>query len=125
GNSGNPHFPGGRGRSLKRNRRRVEKLKPISYGTTPFSEEVCSPSKSVDIFFAGDVVSSSTLRVAGLTELRTLEKDGYVVDIPSKRLARSEFLQRMSAAWLAWSPAGVARECRPAYEVPLGGSVPM
>jgi len=124
-NSGHPHFPGRRWRSLERNRRRVEKLKPISYGAMPFSEEVCSPSKNVDIFFAGDVASSSTLRVAGLKELRALEKDGYVVDIPSKRLTRSEFVHRMSAAWLAWSPAGLGWDCSRHYEAPLSGSVPM
>jgi hypothetical protein len=120
-----PNFPGTRWRSRERNRRRVEKLTPISYGTFAFAEEFSSPVKQADIFFSGSVAANSTVRVAGLVELRALAQDGYIVDMPSEPLARPDFLRRMSQAWLAWSPGGLGWDCGRHYEAALVGCVPL
>jgi len=127
-----PSFPGRRWRSKARRIALVEKLKPLSYGmpavgfgefTLPTSAP--SPEKKTDIFFAGSILGNSTVRTAGLPELRQLERDGYVIDIPNERLPPREFFERMSAAWLAWSPAGLGWDCSRHYEAPLVGTVPL
>jgi hypothetical protein len=120
-----PNFPGQRARRNKRSLRRVEKLRPISYGTDPFPEEFHPTEKRTDIFFAGSLAANSTVRVAGLSELKALASKGYVVDIPDEPLARPDYLRRMSAAWLAWSPAGLGWDCGRHYEAALAGSVPL
>ena len=126
-NSWHAKFPGRNRRSRKANRRRIEKLKPISLGMLPNHEIVATVSaeKKADIFFVGDVIANSTVRAAGLKELQALAREGYVIDIPTERVARPEFLQRMSAAWLAWSPGGLGWDCSRHYEAPLVGSVPL
>ena len=106
----------------------VEKLKPISYGTKDLGDprRTVPAEKTVDIFFAGAIESNSTARACGIAELRALEREGYVVDIPAARLPPREFLQRMAAAWLAWSPQGLGyQECARHYEAPLVNTVPM
>jgi hypothetical protein len=125
-----PNFPGRAWRSSAGHIEMVEKLRPISYGPTAlyfglFSmpQQPPSPQKSSDIFFAGTVTGNSTVRLDGLLELRALRDEGYVVDIPDKRLAPDEFFRRMSAAWLAWSPSGLGWECSRHYEAALVGSV--
>jgi hypothetical protein len=127
--AGYPNFPGRRSRTIARNCRRVQKLRPISYGffdgPSPPPAELASPAKNVDIFFAGNVAANSTIRVAGLKELLALQKEGFIIDIPPVQLPRPEFLQRMSAAWLAWSPAGLGWDCQRHYEAALVGSVPL
>jgi Glycosyl transferases group 1 len=123
--SGYPNFPGRRWRSDEQNRRRVAKLKPISLGHMAPAEVTAAPEKSVDVFFAGETDANSTIRAAGIAELRALEKQGYAVDIAAERLDRPEYLRRMSAAWLAWSPAGLGWDCYRHYEAPLAGSVPL
>jgi Glycosyl transferases group 1 len=120
-----PNFPGRRWRSNERNRKRVGKLKPISLGSHPISQEISSPAKSTDIFFAGAVSSNNWARPAGLNELRALAAEGYVVDIATERLTRQDFLSRTSAAWLAWSPPGLGWDCTRHYEAPVVGSVPL
>ncbi len=124
-NASYPNFPGRRSRRNKRNRRRVKKLKPISYGTDPFPEEILPAAKKTDIFFAGSIAANSTVRAVGLKELEALAREGYVVDLPTEPLARPDYLRRMSAAWLAWSPAGLGWDCGRHYEAPLVGSVPL
>jgi len=123
--SGYPNFPGRRWRSDERNRRRVAKLKPISLGYMASAEEMAAPEKAADIFFAGDTDANSTVRAAGIEELRQLEAQGYAVDIATGRLDRPDYLRRMAAAWLAWSPAGLGWDCYRHYEAPLAGSLPL
>jgi len=123
--SGYPNFPGRRWRSKTRYQRRIDKLKPISLGTWPLPRIPLSAEKRVDIFFAGGIEFNSTVRVAGMKELQTLAAEGYVVDTPSERLDRAAYLQRMSAAWLAWSPGGLGWDCARHYEAPLVGTVPL
>ena len=123
--SGYPNFPGRRWRSSERNRKRVEKLKPISLGVMPPVTEITSPEKKADIFFAGTIDANSTARSAGVEELRALECEGYIVDFSLQRLPKSQYLQRMSGAWLSWSPAGLGWDSYRHYEAPLAGSVPL
>lgn len=125
-----PKFPGRRWR--RRNAKLVEKLRPISYGVPSLDFGFLSlpttaapPEKKADIFFVGHADSNSTVRVAGLEELRALAQEGYVVDVPNTRLPPHEFFERMSAAWLAWSPAGLGWDCGRHYEAPIVGTVPL
>jgi hypothetical protein len=128
--SGYPNFPGRRWRS--KNSKLIEKFKPISYGAPSMnfghlrpSEQASSPEKKADIFFAGSVFGNSTARHAGLLELRALEKEGYVIDLPMERMTEPEFFKRMSAAWLAWSPGGLGWDCGRHYEASIVGTVPL
>jgi hypothetical protein len=123
--SGSRDYPGRRWRSKPASRALVEKLKPISYGTFLRPPECAPAEKTADIFFAGDLAANSTARAEGIGELRALEREGYVVDIPDGRLPPSEFLRRMAAAWLAWSPQGLGWDCSRHYEAALVNTVPM
>ena len=130
--SGYPNFPGRRWRSKSSSVAMVQKLKPISYGapsitygTLPVPAETPSPEKTSDIFFSGAISGNSSVRVAGLAELKALAAQGYVVDIPQERLPPQEFFERMGRAWLAWSPAGLGWDCARHYEAPLVGAVPL
>jgi len=120
-----PNFPGRRWRSSERNRKRAEKLKPISLGVMPPVVEIVSPAKKVDLFFAGTIEANSTARLTGIEELRALKGEGYIVDVSPQRLARPQYLQRMSEAWLSWSPGGLGWDSYRHYEAPLVGSVPL
>jgi hypothetical protein len=118
-------LPGRRWRGKAKNRRRMRKLAPISYGFFYFPFEFSQGQKSSDIFFAGNVDPNSTVRSDGLPELLALRDEGYAIDIASERLPLPEFLRRLSAAWLAWSPGGFGWDCARHYEAPLAGTVPM
>ena len=123
--SGYPNFPGRRWRSKEHYRQRIGKLKPISLGLPPPPRVSLAAEKQADVFFAGTIESNSTVRTAGLRELKTLASEGYAVDVASERLQQPAFLQRMSAAWLAWSPGGLGWDCSRHYEAPLAGTVPL
>jgi hypothetical protein len=129
--SGYPNFPGRRWRSRKRNVALVRKLRPISYGSLsithgelPVLADPPAAEKTADVFFAGAIDGNSSLRMAGIEELRALANEGYVIDLP-ERMTPQAFFERMSAAWLAWSPAGLGWDCARHYEAPLVGSVPL
>ena len=129
---GYPSFPGRRWRSKANHVAMVAKLKPISYGAPsisfglmPVLNEPPTPKKEVDIFFSGSINANSTLRVAGLGELHALAKEGYVIDVHADRMPPAEYFQRMAAAWLAWSPAGLGWDCGRHYEAPALGTVPL
>ena len=47
------------------------------------------------------------------------------IDIAESRLERQEFFERMSRAWLTWSPHGFGWDCLRHYEAPLAFSVPV
>jgi hypothetical protein len=107
------------------------KLAPISLAVSPVRRrEIAAatsppPEKTVDVFFAGQVLTSSTVRVDGLAELRALAAEGLVVDLASGRLERPEFYRRCARAWLTWSPEGLGWDCFRHYEAALCGSVPL
>jgi hypothetical protein len=123
--SGSRDYPGRRWRSKPASQALLAKLKPISYGTWLWPPENAPAEKTVDIFFAGALAGNSTMRHDGIAELRALEREGYIIDVPVQRLAPPEFLQRMASAWLAWSPQGLGWECSRHYEAALVHTVPM
>ena len=118
--TGHRNLPSARWRAKALWRTRIAKLRPISYGTlTPLWEtmdDYLGAEKTADIFWAGRIQPNSTVRTAGLPELEQLAREGYVVDIPTGRLPSSEFLRRLSAAWIAWSPQGMGWDCSRHYE---------
>ena len=120
--------PSGRYRSIPRNKKRVEKLHPISLGPPIWSEELLlrEPIETTsDVFFAGTLEGSSFLRQRGIHELRSLEAKGVRIDIPASRISREEFFHRAAAARLVWSPEGYGWDCFRHYETPLCWSVPV
>src|SRR5262249_35094315 len=79
----------------------------------------------VDVFFAGQIDPSSTVRGDGLAQLQALAAEGYVIDVVGDRLPFAEFARRMARAWLVWSPEGFGWQCFRHFEAPLAGSVPV
>lgn len=126
--TGHRDLPTPRFRASPRNRARIAKLRPISLGLPLGSEtnypELLQP-KSVDVFFAGKVANSSTVRERGLSELRQLASNGVVVDIVESRLPTKEFYARMARARLTWSPEGLGWDCFRHYEAAACFSVPV
>jgi len=120
-------FPASRFRRNPRNRRRLEKIHPLSLGcSNDHPSDGAFPEKTSDLFVALTVGASSTVRVEGLREITAaLGARGVKVDIAEGRLPRSEFFARMSKAWLTWSPHGFGWDCRRHYEAPLAFSVPV
>jgi hypothetical protein len=107
------------------------KLEPISLAVSPARAAEIAPAttpppeKTVDVFFAGQVETSSTVRAAGLAELRALAREGVRVDLVTERLDRREFYRRSARAWISWSPEGHGWDCFRHYEAPLCRSVPL
>lgn len=119
-------FPGTRFRRNPRNRRRIEKLRPLSLGCSAIDVgESPFPVKSADVFVAGTIWNSATVRVEGYRQLAALRERGIKIDFAENRLDHREFMARMSKAWLTWSPAGFGWDCFRHYEAPLAHSVPV
>jgi len=115
-------------RSKRRYERYAAKLRPISIG---FDNEIAQSAarltlpKTADVFFAGQIEHTSTVRVRGYRQLESLRQQGIRVDIPDQPLPRSTFLERCASAWLAWSPSGLGWECFRHYETAVCGTVPI
>ena len=77
------------------------------------------------IFFFGGSVTHSTVRIDGLRQLEVLRARGYRVEIQVEPVPYAEFIEKMHAAWLVWSPEGSGWDCYRHYEVPVAGSVPL
>jgi hypothetical protein len=122
------NLPTPRFREDARRRAWVEKLRPISLGLPTEGADVLPPTlaeKNADVFFAGRVTGSSTLRERGLVELRALAAAGLSLDIPDAPLPRAAFYVRCAAARLVWSPEGLGWDCFRHYEAPACGAVPL
>ena len=121
------NLPTPRFRTGARQRRWVEKLRPISIGLPLHVEGLPPPpqAKTTDVFFLARVADSSTARARGLAELKSLASQGVVVDIPDGPLPRVEFYRRCAAAHLVWSPEGLGWDCFRHYEALACGSAPM
>ena len=122
-NSPTPRF-----RNSQRQLERIAKLRPLPLGI-PMDRENMLPiesrPKKTDIFFAGMINGSSTVRKKGMAELLALRERGIKVDIPEGRLPVEEFYRRCAEAWLTWSPEGLGWDCFRHYEAPACGSVPL
>jgi hypothetical protein len=109
-------------------RERIDKLRPVSLQARPIETgppgEVFA-AKTTDVFFAGAIESNSTVRSAGLAELKGLASRGLRVDIAAERLSADEYHRRLAQAWLAWSPSGLGWDCYRHYEAPQCLSVPI
>lgn len=122
------NLPTPRFRLRPRQQERLLKVRPISLGLRTASRALLPHStveKSADIFFAGSLGGSSTVRSRGFKELQELRRRGYVVDIPDQPLPPAEFLQRCARAWLTWSPEGLGWDCFRHYEAAACGSAPL
>jgi hypothetical protein len=119
-------FPATRFRRQPRNRRRIEKLRPLSLGCLqPPGDQSSFPDKTSDLFVAVSAPNSSTVRVEGLRQIAALRELGLKIDVAEHRIQPDEFYARMSAAWLTWSPEGFGWDCFRHYEAPLYYSVPV
>lgn len=108
-------------------RRHGHKLAPISVGipaATLADVPAVTVDKSVDVFFAGNA-AHSRLRAAGWTLLERLRSRGVRVDLSPGGLPRPEYLRRMAAARIAWSPEGFGWDCFRHYEALAAGAVPV
>jgi glycosyltransferase involved in cell wall biosynthesis len=109
--------------------RRVAKLRPISLqaGLVDLHRPDADifSAKTADVFFAGAVDGNSTVRDSGLRQLQKLASRGLRIDIATERLSQEDFYQRMSQAWLAWSPSGLGWDCYRHYEAPQCLAVPV
>jgi Glycosyl transferases group 1 len=114
--------PTPRFRAVERNRERIAKLRPISLGLPFHLAQRLSLSqprdceKTIDVFFAGRIHNSSTVRQRGLTELVALREEGYSIDIAESVLPVDEYLARCARAHLVWSPEGFGWQCFRTYE---------
>jgi hypothetical protein len=127
--TGGRRLPWARFRESPRMQARVAKLRPLSLGLSPervATIAACGPrEKTVDVFFAGRLEGSSTVRAAGLAQLEDLRRRGYRIDVALERVPPEEFYARCARAWLAWSPEGYGWDCFRHYEAPLCGTVPV
>lgn len=125
--TGHPNLPTRRIRLNPRFQRRIARLRPISLGVPDSTAALARPvaEKTADVFFAGQVAPSSTVRTAGLAQLVALRGEGYRIDIATEPLPLEAYLERCARAWLTWSPEGFGWECHRHYEAPLCGSVPV
>lgn len=116
--------------NISRNKRYqswAKKIRPISYGVTEvdYLAKSISSEKTADVFFAGGV-GYSWVRPDGIRQLRELAaEEGVIIDIPEKPLPHPEYLERMSRAWLVFSPEGAEWDCTRHHESLLVGTVPV
>jgi len=118
-------------RMAARHCKRLAKIRPLSLGL-PLDflqhgkpDVLPPPQKTTDVFFAGKVAGSSTVRARGLAELRALRERGYAIDIVDERIPPEEFRVRCARAWITWSPEGLGWQCFRHFEALACGSVPL
>jgi hypothetical protein len=123
--------PTPRFRAAPRNRARIAKLRPISLGV-PFGlpeRLAASPppdrDKTIDVFFAGRIRNSATVRERGFEELISLRNDGYAIDVCEQEISIDEYLARCARAHLVWSPEGYGWQCFRTYEAAICGTAPL
>ena len=110
-----------RGEKYERFNRRVHAV------TLPLPDETArvalDSEKKTDVFFSGGL--HGRIREQGIAELHQLAREGYAVDLPAGALSYSEYLQRMVASRIVWSPEGFGWDCYRHYEAAYCGAVPL
>ena len=104
----------------------LPKLKTISIGISAARMHQAPTDyvpKVVDVFFAGTIYPG--VRSDGIRQLRALQQQGYIIDLPPDPLPLAEYLRRCSQAWLVWSPEGRGWDCFRHYEAAVAGSIPV
>ena len=95
--------------------------------TLPLPDEAApvphDPEKKTDVFFSGGL--HGPVREQGVAELHQLAREGYAVDLPAGALSYAEYLQRMCASRIVWSPEGFGWDCYRHYEAAFCGAVPL
>lgn len=122
-----PEMPSTRFRNKPRNRQRIEKLRPWAIGLmsdTPTLPPMEFPEKTIGLFVA-TATNSSTVRPAGLAELRALAARRKDIFISEGRLLHDEFMRTMTRSWLTWSPEGFGWDCIRTYEAASVYSIPV
>ncbi|HXI39705.1 MAG TPA: glycosyltransferase, partial [Bryobacteraceae bacterium] len=117
-------------RTLARRRDALSRVTPISLGIPDIMLNYQSPArapenKDIDVFFAGRIKGSSTVRERGAEELAMLSSEGMRIAIHEDRIDPSDYLDRCARAWLVWAPEGYGWDCFRAYEAALVGSLPL
>jgi glycosyltransferase involved in cell wall biosynthesis len=108
----------------------LSRVRPLSLGL-PERMLACGPpempamGKDIDVFFAGQLTGSSTVRERGIEELMTLRSEGFRIEIQEGSLSPTEYLARCARAWLVWAPQGYGWDCFRSYEAAFAGSVPL
>lgn len=131
--NGTAHWrlPTPRFRTQTRFRERLAKLRPLPLGIKHsvmqenFPAQRLAAEKTADVFFAGMVQGTSSLRARGWAELQALRAEGVQIDAPEKPLPLAEYLDRCARAWLVWSPPGFGWQCFRTPEAALYGAVPL
>jgi hypothetical protein len=122
--------PTRRYRRIERYQSALSRIRPLSLGLPDNVEVSRIPpippgGKDIDVFFAGRLKGSSTVRERGLDELLQLQKQGIRIDIQDGGLSGPEYLARCARAWLVWAPEGYGWDCFRPYEAAFAGSVPL
>jgi hypothetical protein len=122
--------PTPRFRAVARNRARIAKLRPISLGLPLGAAQrlVASPpseEKTIDVFFAGRIDSSSTVRQRGLEELMVLLAEGYAIEVADTALPFDQYLAKCARAHLVWAPEGFGWQTFRIYEAAMCGAAPL
>jgi hypothetical protein len=123
-----PEMPSTRFRRNRRNRTRIEKLRPWAMGYMSPSRELSRmgfPEKNIGLFVAVSVYESSTVRIEGMTELRALAARRNDIFIAEHRMPQEEFVDHIARAWLTWSPEGFGWDCGRHYEAAVFYSIPV
>jgi Glycosyl transferases group 1 len=128
--TGHWRVPTPRFRAVERNRARIAKLRPISLGVPLGSAErlLASPppeEKTIDVFFAGRIGNSSTVRQRGLEELIALRDEGHAIEVADTALPFDEYLAKCAQAHLVWSPEGFGWQTFRIYEAALCAAAPL
>jgi glycosyltransferase involved in cell wall biosynthesis len=107
----------------------LSRIRPLSLGLPDHmlahQSMVPSVKKDIDIFFAGRLSFSSTVRERGAPELAQLSNEGLRVEIGEAGMTPVEYLNRCARAWLVWCPEGYGWDCFRTYESAFAGSVPL
>lgn len=122
--------PSHRFRRIAGYREALSRVRPLSLGLpermlAAGAPELPSGGKDIDVFFAGQLNRSSTVRERGIQELVKLHDEGYRIEIQQGGLSPGEYLAKCARAWLVWAPQGYGWDCFRIYEAAFAGAVPL